>query len=179
MVVNYQYGKIYLITSKNNKLLYVGSTAQRHLSQRIQNHLNKKKLGKKIYSSFKVLDCDDYQYTLLKEYPCNNKQQLVREEGYWILHYKDRDDYREDNKEQIAAKRKECVEANREQIAAKAKAYNKEYHEANKEQKIEKAKEYYEANNSKHQCPCGGKYIKANKAQHEKTNRHLEYLKSH
>jgi len=172
-MVNYQNGKIYLIVSKSNKLLYVGSTAQQYISTRIQKHLNTKQLGKQTCSSCKVLDCDDYYYTLLKDYPCNNKQQLVKEEGYWIIHYKEHSEgytcvndriagrtwkeWYEANREHLSAKQKEYREANKEQIAERNKDYyeknkdelsakNKEYRDNHKEQITEKAKEYYEVN---------------------------------
>jgi hypothetical protein len=193
-MVNYQNGKIYLIVSKTNKLLYVGSTAQEYLSTRIQNHLNDKQLGKQNCSSYKVLDCDDYYYTLLKDHPCNNKQQLVREEGCWILHYKEHGEgytcvndriagrtiteWRGANREHILAYHKEYYAVNKEDIAEK----HKEYYEANKEQILAQTKEYRVANkskiNEKHECPCGGKYTTQHKARHEKSNLHREYLKT-
>jgi hypothetical protein len=55
-------------------------------------------------------------------------------------------DYREENKEAIAEKRKAYLEKNKEVIAKKMKAYNVSYNEANKEVIAVKKKAYKEAN---------------------------------
>jgi len=111
-----------------------------------------------------LIECEDYNIKLLKEYPCCNKKQLDREEGYWTLHYKEQTDYtcvnkhiagrtikewREANKECLAEKHKEYRQINKEKIASKHKEwreanpeYNKEWREANPEY----GKEYREAN---------------------------------
>ena len=188
-MVNYQLGKIYIITSETNKLLYVGSTTQKYLSSRLQEHIREFNGGRSWYSSFKLMDCEDYNIKLLKEYPCCNKKQLDREEGYWTLYYKEQTDYTcvnkniagrtikeyyEANKEHIQEKQKEYAELNKEKIAE----YHKEWSEANPEY----GKEYREANhaiiNEKHTCSCGGKYTTNNIKKHEKTKLHQEYLKT-
>ena len=90
---DYQLGKIYIITSKNIKLLYIGSTAQKYISTRITGHIRDYKNGSKKCCSYKAIDCDDYNYKLLKDFPCSNIRQLKREEGFWILHYKEQSHY--------------------------------------------------------------------------------------
>ena len=207
-MVNYQLGKIYIITSETNKLLYVGSTAQKYLSSRLQEHIREFKEGRSWYSSFKLMDCEDYNIKLLKEYPCCNKKQLDREEGYWTLYYKEQTDYTcvnkniagrtikewvEANKDYIADYKKEWREANKEYIALKSKEHyeankdkyaksGKEYREANKEHISEYHKIYYIANEAKkkekHECVCGGKYTTASKTIHDKTKKHQKFLKS-
>ena len=73
--------------------------------------------------------------------------------------------YRDSNKEQIAEKKKEYHQKNKEQIAEKAKIYQQEH----KEQIAEKMKEKYE-------CPCGSICRKSDKARHERSLKHQDYL---
>jgi hypothetical protein len=188
-MVNYQLGKIYIITSETNKLLYVGSTAQLYISTRLQGHIKDFKQGRISCCSFKLMDCEDYNIKLLKEFPCCNKKQLEREEGFWILHYKEQTDYTCVNKNIAGRTNKEWREANKEYISeyreankAHTSLRGKEYYQANKEQISEKSKEHYQANKErfteKHNCPCGGKYTTKNKPIHDKTTLHQDYLKS-
>jgi len=157
---DYQLGKIYLITSETNKLLYVGSTCQKYISTRITGHIKDYKYGGKYCCSHKVLECDDYNYKLLKEFPCSNVQQLRREEGFWILHYKNQTDYecvnqvvagrtwkewRDDNIDKIAEKKKEYYNNNKDKI----KEQVKEYQENNRDKVLEQKKEHYKNNKDK------------------------------
>tara|TARA_R110000823_G_C15757531_1_gene482613 strand:+ start:103 stop:780 length:678 start_codon:yes stop_codon:yes gene_type:complete len=138
---DYQLGKIYLITSETNKLLYVGSTAQKYISNRITGHIRNYKNGSKKCCSYKLLECDDYNYKLLKEFPCSNVQQLKREEGFWILHYKNQTDYECVNKHIAGRTQKEYTEANRDKIKERRKIYYQE--------NLDKVKEYYQNNKDK------------------------------
>jgi len=87
-----------------------------------------------------------------------------------------------------------------EQIMEEKKEYDKKYYEKHKEEIIEKSNKYYEehkhlkevkerrklyvANNQEKlkyrkerlQCNCGVKYLYPNKAQHEKSKKHQDYL---
>ena len=85
---NYQLSKIYKIYSPSKNLVYIGSTTQA-LSQRLGEHLRNYKAYKNdntktCFSSFIILDCDDYKIELVEEYPCNNRQQLCKKEGEYI-----------------------------------------------------------------------------------------------
>jgi hypothetical protein len=78
----------------------------------------------------------------------------------------------EENKEY----RKEYYQNNKEHIKEYKKEYDKEYRENNKEH----YKEYYENNkerlSKKHECECGSIIITANKARHEKSKTHCDYI---
>jgi len=145
---DYQLGKIYLITSETNKLLYVGSTAQKYISNRITGHIKEYKKGSNC-CSYKLLECDDYEYKLLKDFPCSNVQQLKREEGFWILHYKNQPDYECVNKLIAGRTNKEWYEANRDKIAEQKKEYDKKYREDIKDKIREQRKQYRENNKDK------------------------------
>ena len=80
--------------------------------------------------------------------------------------------YRGDNLEHIKQHKKQYYENNHEQIKQQHKQYRKDnaghikqHREDNKEQI-----------NQKHNCECGGKYTNANKACHEKTQKHQKHL---
>jgi hypothetical protein len=86
MPTDYQKGKIYKLWSPSKNLVYYGSTTE-SLSSRLAKHSytykNQDKYKNK-YSAFKVLECDDYKLELVKLFPCNNRQQLLKEEGEYI-----------------------------------------------------------------------------------------------
>tara|TARA_R110000822_G_C15124154_1_gene474355 strand:+ start:95 stop:739 length:645 start_codon:yes stop_codon:yes gene_type:complete len=142
---DYQLGKIYLITSETNKLLYIGSTAQKYISTRIQGHIRDHKYGSNYCCSYKLLECDDYEYKLLKDFPCSNVEQLRREEGFWILHYKNQSDYECVNKYIAGRTYKEWCETNRDKL----KEYQKEWYQKNKDKVLEEMKQYNEQNKDK------------------------------
>ena len=91
MKINYNNGKIYRISSyDDNSLVYIGSTTKQ-LSQRMGQHrISYKyyKIGKcgKI-SSFDVFDAQGIEncyIELIENYPCNNKDELNKQEGIHI-----------------------------------------------------------------------------------------------
>ena len=90
----------------------------------------------------------------------------------WYQNNKDRKaeydkEYREKNKEKI----RERTDINRDRINEMRrnnennKIYNKKYWE-----------EHKDALKTTVECPCGGCYIKLNKARHERTKKHTEWL---
>lgn len=91
-MVNYQNSKIYKIWSPSKNICYYGSTIQT-ISQRLGEHKCRYKkykngLTKNYVSSFLVLECEDYKIELVEEYPCNNKEQLLKKEGEYIRNNK-------------------------------------------------------------------------------------------
>ena len=80
---DYQKGKIYKLWSPSKNLVYYGSTTQ-SISQRLAEHISRKKTKTENCNSHLVLECDDYKMELVEEYSCNNKQQLLRKEGEYI-----------------------------------------------------------------------------------------------
>ena len=75
-MVNYQNGKIYKITSSAG-LPYIGSTVEQ-LSKRLYKHKSKRDTKSVIH-----LDQLDCLMTLIENYPCNNREQLLARERYW------------------------------------------------------------------------------------------------
>jgi hypothetical protein len=124
---NYQKGKIYKLWSPSKNLVYYGSTVQT-ISLRLLGHLSKKKDKTYNCSSFVILDCDDYKIELVEEYPCNNRQELMKKEGEYI-------------------KNNDCVN---KYIAGRTKMeYDKIKYHKNREALLIKRKKYHQENKEK------------------------------
>ena len=168
-MITYKNGKIYKIISNQTDKIYIGSTAEKYLSNRLRGHrkdLNKWKNGKYCYvSSFKLLKYPDHKIILIENYPCDDVYQLRTREQYWIDQYKDIcvniiNAQREKDKEKISNQKQEYYQKNREKFLEKAKVnaeknrdkiiqYKKEYYQKNKNKLLEQYKEYREKNRDK------------------------------
>ncbi len=192
---DYSQGKIYKLISNHTDLIYIGSTAQKYLSQRKRGHIcyyNDYLNGKgRCVSSFEIIKFGDCQIFLIESFPCDNKDELQTREQYWIEKYKDicvnkykahngisrnmpKDErkvlydkqYRNNNKEQIAEIKKQWRENNKQKILE----YKKEYRNKNKEKINEKKR------NNKIVCVCGSEVIKDNLARHKRSVKHQNFL---
>jgi len=118
-----------------------------------------------------------------KKYKEEHKEEISEYHKNWREEHKEEKSeynkkYREEHKEEISKNMKEWRELNPE--------YNKEYREAHKEEISEKKKENYEAHRDeilekkkiKYTCECGSTLTIQNKARHEKTQRHINYMNS-
>ena len=183
----YHTSKIYRIISPQCEKFYIGSTTQT-LKERLRHHkLDYKRYiekGNESYlTSFEVVKFDDAIIELIKNVKCENRKDLDKIEGECIKEHHNRilnknvagrtmKEYKEVNKDKIKEQQKEWYEAHKNEI----KEWTKDYREANKEN----IKQYYETNkeklNEKFDCDCGGKYTFQNKARHEKSQRHIDFL---
>ena len=155
-MINYNNGKIYVLTCFETGLIYIGSTTKQYLSQRLTSHVDDFKRfqsgkDKRYMTSFEIIKNDNYQITLLESYPCNSKDELTAREAFYIRSMNcvnkiipDRTpkEYRQDNKEKLSKNAKEYYRNNKDYF----KVYQKEYHQDNKEKIVKKAKEYYQQN---------------------------------
>jgi len=171
---DYSKGKIYKLWSPSTGLTYVGSTCQT-LAMRLGEHRRGKGQydrdpTKKYVSSYKVIGCPDYRIDLIEEYPCENKMQLNKREGEFILASKcvnrcvaGRTDkqYRETNIEMLRGKDRARKRANKEKT--------KLYILANRD-RIERR------NGAKYTCSCGATIRKDSKYKHEKSQKHIDNL---
>jgi len=154
---DYQKSKIYKLWSPSKNLVYIGSTTQ-SISQRLAEHISHKKRNTKDCNSYLVLEYEDYKMELLEEYPCNNKQQLLKKEGeyirnnecvnkhiagrtreeYWNTYYKNNQEhlkeYKKNNQEHIKQHRQKYYEDNKEDILEKMKINSANHYNKNKEQ---------------------------------------------
>ncbi len=83
-MVNYENGKIYKIVCDDK--MYIGSTCELRLSQRLAQHKNTFFRGKGITSSAILFkgNASKPEIFLIEEYPCKNKQQLLARERHHI-----------------------------------------------------------------------------------------------
>ncbi len=152
MVVNYKNSKIYKICSLKTDKIYIGSTTQ-PLYKRFGEH--KKDRNKKNTCKSNVLlnNYDDCKIVLIENIECNNKEELIKRERYYIDLYKDiiinkyiplqtDKEYYENNKEKINEQTKKYYETNKE----KRKEQMKKYREENKEKIKEHKKKYFQDN---------------------------------
>ena len=144
---DYQKAKIYKLWSPQGTEdeIYFGSTTD-ELYKRKSSHKSKKNCKSKILFE----KYDDVRIEIIEEYPCNNKEELLKKEGEYIRNNK-------------------CL--NRIIPDRTKKECDKEYREKNKEQIKEKIKE-------KITCECGCIIRKNDIARHKKTNKHITLLEN-
>jgi hypothetical protein len=114
-----------------------------------------------------------------KQYYVNNKEQIKQYNKQYIV----------DNRENIQEYKKQYREQHKEQsqqYREQHKDQRKQYRDQHKDQSKEYSKEYREQHKIKIKyrkntviyCVCGCSYTRSNKLQHERTNKHQEYLKN-
>lgn len=176
---DYKDGKIYRLICNITGLIYYGSTTKT---------LNERKTGHKAdynrflngnsdyYTSFKIIENDDYKIELVELFPCNDRKELETREGFYIKNSEcinkitvtqTRKEYRELHKNEIKEYRKIYYEDNKDKLNSQKRDYMKIYNEKNKE----KIKEKYT-------CICGSNIRKSHKLRHERSKKHLSYIAS-
>jgi hypothetical protein len=144
----YQNGKIYKIVCNKTNLVYIGSTIQKYLSNRLKGHLYDFKTQRKNSTSFKVLESNDYYIELVELYSCNSKDELLVRERYYFDIFECVNKLKpkitiEEKKEQHFKACKKYRENNRDNINEKYKENNKKYYYLNKDIINKKRKELY------------------------------------
>lgn len=153
-------GKIYRIICNTTNKVYIGSTCEVELNNRLSAHVNSynryKKHGGSLLSSYQIIEHGDYKIELIEEFPCESRKELCKREGELIQLYR-------------------CININ---IAGRG---SKEYYKNNKSRLIAGVKSYQQANQEKIrvknnkliQCECG-KIIKYGCLySHHKSKNHL------
>ena len=177
-MVNYEYGKIYKLYSKQQNITYIGSTAEYYLSKRLQKHLTNYKQYLKnnadYVTAFKILECEDYKIEILEDYHCVNKNQLEIRESYYKknnecvnknIPRRSSDQYYQDNKE----RKKEYREANKDKIEEYQKEYRKKYRTNNKD-KLEALA------SQKITCECGCQIRRGSISVHKNSKKHIRLM---
>jgi hypothetical protein len=164
-MVNYQNSKVYSIRSRTGDEIYIGSTT-RSIAKRFSEHKyaytywangNKKKYCSS-YKLFEKYDISDIYYELIIECPCENKEQLCREEGIYIRKYMK--DGVCCNSDIAGRSKKEWVSDNKEYFIEYGKIYRKEhvdetqeyqqvYRDAHRDERCIYDVEYYQKNKDK------------------------------
>ena len=79
-MVNYLNAKIYKIVCDVSNFIFVGSTCQ-SLNKRMWNHKgDSKRHYSKIYEYMNIIGFENFHIILIKYFPCNNREELLREE---------------------------------------------------------------------------------------------------
>ena len=168
-MTDYSKGKIYKIKNKfKPELFYIGSTAQT-LNERLKAHKFKSKICNSIlYNVVRNTNgWKNYTITLIKDFACNDKEELYKEEQVYIN-----------------ALQPNLNEKNAYRTEEQKKEYMKEYYESNKEKIKENEKEYREKNKDEIKekmsvpitCECGTITQKWNLSNHRKTKKHFKLL---
>lgn len=163
---NYSLGKIYKITCDEEPwICYIGSTCEPSLARRLAGHRGayKQYLKSKDHkrSSFATVKYKSAKITLVEEFPCNNKDQLLQRERYW------------NNELNGISKSKAGIflELGYEEYH---KQHNKRYYVNNKE----RYQQYYRKNKKLSQsikCTCETYYTYGNRMRHFRTKKHLSH----
>ena len=165
-VIDYQKSIIYKIQHiEKLELLYVGSTTnfikrKQHHKERCNNESNNK-YNLLIYRMIRDNGGWDYfKMTIIKEFPCNSKTELLIEEDKLMLELKS-------NMNKLRAYR------NKEEKKEYYRQYTEDYRKNNKE----KVKEYKkERGKIKFNCECGSNICLEHKARHIKSIKHQNFL---
>ena len=160
---DYQNSKIYKIVCNETNDVYIGSTTVK-LSERMskhRNHYKRYKAGKMNYiTSFEILKYPSAKILLVRNTPCNSKEELDALEAGFIKNNECV------NKVVPGRTKAEWYQDNAEQI--------KQCHKRYRQENAESIKKY---KNQKHVCECGGKYTSVNKKRHFHSKNHVAFKK--
>jgi hypothetical protein len=186
---DYSKGKIYTIRNRDDYTkIYVGSTIQT-LAVRFGGHKRRSNDNKKNHYKLYVEvnnNWSNWYIELYEEYPCNNKEELLKKEGEVIrligtlntvIPGRTDKEYREDTKEI----KREYDLLYRTINKDKRNAKKKEYYENNKDLLNSKRRDNYyknieknlEKNKEKIMCDCGCEITKINLKRHLQSKKHL------
>lgn len=173
---DYKNGKIYKLWSPQgtDDEIYIGSTCN-DLRFRKKGHKDKYKNNSNNYTS-KILfeKYDDVRIELIENYPCNSKAELNKREGHHIRENKclnkcvagrTKNEYRDDNKEQIKQQNKNYYIQNKEKVLESCKNYREKYKD-----------ELNQRDKEKITCNCGCIVNKRNLKKHQKTPKHIKLM---
>jgi hypothetical protein len=148
MVINYQLGKVYKIVG--NGFIYVGSTCEKYLSNRLAGHnrvFRRFQNGTSNYvTSFKCLSDENHYIELLELFPCNSKDELHTCERKWIEQL---DCVNKCIPLRTDIEKSEYHKQYNQNNRDKINEYHKQYYQDNKDRVIEKQKQYYQDNRDK------------------------------
>ena len=181
--IDYSKSKIYRIESINeiNSEVYIGSTTKQYLSQRLSKHKTGYRQWKKgaphesHVTSFDIFDkygIGNCKIVLIENYPCTTVEELRRREGYYIKHIKcvnkliagnTKQNYRDTHSVQIKQQMKQYYQTHAEQ--------KRQYNQTHAEQIKQRSSELIE-------CECGSTHQRSTKAQHMRTNKHIDFLET-
>jgi hypothetical protein len=171
---DYSLGKIYKIVNDINEDIYIGST-RNSLAKRFGDHkiLAINSIGFLLHMNMKEIGIEHFRIILIEDYPCTNRNELLRREDYHI--------------QQTKPKYNQRINFTNKTEKEYQKEYQKEYRANHKVEKFPKYQKEYRANHKvkkfpKYQFKCDcERILNKNKdtiEQHIKTKIHKAYLES-
>ena len=164
---DYSKGKIYKLIDNTNGDIYIGSTV-RTLKDRLREHRCKNNSC----ISKRIINNGNYIIELIKNYPCNNVDELEKEESKYIkiqdciniqIPTRTKNEWSKDNY------------AKNEDRRCYVKDYNQTYYNKNKTYYADYAKN--NANRTKKVvCECGCEVRQDNLIRHRKSNKHKKLI---
>ena len=186
-------GKIYKIANDFNDEIYIGSTCdtivKRFSIHKVAINMPEKQ-DRPLYKMMREIGTDRFVIYLIEDFPCNNKYELERQEGFWQKHYKSslnmkiagqtKKEYRKEHRDKMVDYSKTYNEEHKEQLSEK----KKQNYYSNQEQILEKKKEYYYINQEKIlenikekiKCECGCNITKKFLKRHQQSKKHLSLM---
>lgn len=81
----YQNGKIYKLVNKNTRqMLYIGSTIQTLFDRLLGHKMSIRQEKSSVYKEIKKYGIENIIIELIEDFPCNNRKELEKKEGYYI-----------------------------------------------------------------------------------------------
>jgi predicted metal-dependent hydrolase len=164
------------------KELYIGQTTNFTIRKNKHkcncNNTNDVKYNFKVYTFIRANGgWDNWDMIMIENFPCNDSLDACKRERYWIeklqatlnsvVPLRTQQEWYKDNIEHIRERKQEWYEDNKEHI----QKYHQEWYQENKETILEKLKE-------KITCECGSTCRKSDIKRHERTIKHINYIKS-
>ena len=203
----YENGRIYKIVNVGYNKCYIGSTCE-SLTLRFNRHKWKYnqylKGSTDITRSFLLFDefgIDNCKIELIENYSCNNKEELLKREGYFIenndcinkqIAGRSREQWVLDNKEHLQNYKNKYYEEHKEECKERVKqhkednkehyyTYYQEYKVKNRDKINQKNKEYYqqvkEEKSKKVECKICGKTVRNDYMnRHQKTSKCQSFI---
>lgn len=153
----YNFSKIYKIINTETDDIYIGSTTQKYLSERLAGHRQKarnRKNKSKLYKIMRTIGIDKFHIFLIRNVKCHNREELDKQEEI------------ERKKQNATLNTNKCHTTENEK-----REFRKKYYQNNREH-INCIK------NEKFICPvCGSQFTRTNKSHHDKSKTHRQAVK--
>jgi hypothetical protein len=164
-IIDYSKTMMYKIVSNDLNILdcYVGSTTdftKRKCAHKTDcTNINSKKYNYKVYKFIRDNgDWHNWSMILIEMYSCTNHLESSQRERYWCEH--------------LNATLNSVIPSRTKQ------EYNKDHTEQYKQYKLDHNEHIRTNRHSVLICQCGCSYIRQNKARHERSKKHQEYVKN-
>ena len=171
----YNESKIYKIVDNTNGNIYVGSTTQTYLCQRLQGHVKNYKqylkgAKNKYMTSFIILENRNYDILLLENVECNTKDELKVRERHYIETLKCV------NKNIPGRSFKEYYDANPEYNKQRNKKYDEENKEKRQQYRMDNKDKILERKQRTFVCECGAMIQCYSNAKHLQSKKHQKFM---